>query len=261
MSASSPSTSQANTPYEGLSFSFAKMEMEIDNMRKLAKPFLERDSFETVIPDWKTQLTNFKNGNSDKPMRWNIAVTKPIQTIISNGQYEPRGRRGKDVFGCISGSWDIQTPQAAGRGGAKKSFILHGLASTEITIWERLDGKPEPQKLMHWTVEVGDSAAPGCHFHTQIKCGMEDKPISVPRLPTLLMTPMDALEFLLSELFQDEWGKHAAKENDYCKIWASCQRPRLTKLLEWQLQQVKDAGGSPWTYLKRQKPTSSLFLP
>ena len=261
MSASSPSTSQTHTQYDGLSFSFAKMEQEIDNMRLLAKPFLERDSFEMVIPDWKTQLTNFKNGYSDKLVRWSIAEAKPIQTIISEGEYEPGGRRGKNVFGRISGSWDIQTPQASRRSDAKKSFILNGLASTVITIWERLDGEPEPQKLLHWTVEVGDSAAPGCHFHTQIKCGMEDKPISVPRLPTLLMTPMDALEFLLSELFQDEWGKHVAKENDYCKNWASCQRPRLTKLLEWQLQQVKNAGGSPWTYLKKRKPASSLFLP
>jgi hypothetical protein len=262
MAATPPSMPRNNTQYDGLCFSFAEMEHEIDSMRQLARPFLERASFERVIPAWQKQLTAFKDKGLERPPRWSIKEADPIQTIISHGKYEPRGRGGKTVFGRISGAWDIQIPQAVGKkkGSAQKSFTLHGLASTEIAILEYFEDTQESKEIMHWTVEIGDATSPGCHFHTQIKCGdVEHGLISVPRLPTLLFTPMDALEFLLAELFQDEWNKHTASENDFCKNWAHCQRHRLTRLLEWQLQEIEKAGGSPWTTFKRQKPNRGLF--
>ncbi|MGE0132438.1 MAG: hypothetical protein AB7U82_30515 [Blastocatellales bacterium] len=263
MSGTPQQTLDSSSQYEGLRFSFAEMEREIENMRHLASHFLERASAERVIPVWQQQLSTFKGQPPGSQTRWSIKETDPIQTIISPGKYEPRGRGGKTVFGRVSGAWDIQIPQITGKkkGGAQKSFTLHGLASTEITIWERLEGEQEPKKIMHWTVEIGDSTSPGCHFHTQVKCGnAERKPLSVPRLPSLLHTPMDAVEFLLAELFQDEWNQHTARENDFLKNWAHCQKLRLTKLLEWQLEEIRNTSGSPWTAFKKQKPPFDLFF-
>jgi len=265
MSATPHTLPAARSPYEGLRFSFAEMEREIENLRKLASRFLERSSFERVIPDWQRQLSTFKSRDAGSVLRWEIPETDPIQTKVSHGEYEPSGRRGKEVFGRISGLWEVKIPQAVGkkRGRTQNSFVLLGLASTKITIWAHHEGK-EPEEIALWTVEIGDVTSPGCHFHTQIT--LEDaankfpKFLSVPRLPALLHTPMDALEFLLAELFQEEWYRHTSKGNDALRNWASCQRNRLVKLLSWQLEKLNEASGSPWTTLKRQKPPLDMFF-
>lgn len=150
MAATLTLTPQVNPQYTGLCFSFAKMEQEIDNMRQLASPFLERASTERIIRAWQQQLSTFQSQPPGSQTRWSIKETDPIQTIISPGKYEPRGRGGKAVFGRVSGAWDIQIPQVTGKrkSSAQKSFTLHGLASTEITIWEHLEGEQEPKKII-----------------------------------------------------------------------------------------------------------------
>ncbi len=75
----------------------------------------------------------------------------------------------------------------------------------------------------------------------------------------MLFTPMDALEFVLAELFQDDWAQHVAKENDAIRNWAGCQKDRLIKLLRWQQDRLEKNSGSPWTALKAAKPHASLL--
>jgi hypothetical protein len=238
------------------------MEREIENMRKLGKAFLERETYETVIPEWKRQLETFKGRPPGTVFNWAIPETSPIQTKVSNGGYEPASRRGRKVFGRISGKWQIRIPQLTGKkkGSSPKTFILLGLASTRITVWTAANSRAE-EEIARWTVEVGDDSSPGCHFHTQITLDGNMFPgyLSVPRLPGLLHTPMDALEFLLSELFQEDWFKNVSRETDELKQWAGCQRMRLLKLTEWQLNKISQGNGSPWTTFKKQKPPIDVF--
>jgi hypothetical protein len=258
-------TPAAVARYEGLLFSFAEMEREIENMRLLVKKFVTRASYERIIYDWQQQLSNFKHRPPGSVLGWNIPEDSPIQTIVSNGNYEPLGRKGRNVFGRVSGVWDIRIPDAVGKkkGSTQKTFVLLGLASTKITIWAHHDDK-EPEEIARWTVEVGDAVSPGCHFHTQITLDDVDNKfpqyLSVPRLPGFLHTPMDSLEFLLAELFQEAWYEHTSRGSDYLNNWATCQRNRFRKLLEWQLEKIKDTSGSPWTTFKRQKPPLNLFF-
>jgi hypothetical protein len=241
------------------------MEREIGNMRQLAKQFITRTSYARIILDWQQQLSNFKNRLPGSVLHWDIPETDPIQTIVSCGQYEPSGRKGRDVFGRVSGSWEITIPNVIGKkkGVAQKTFVLLGLASTKVTVWANYEDK-EPEEIARWTVEIGDASSPGCHFHTQITLDDVDHKfpefLSVPRLPAFLHTPMDALDFLLAELFQEEWYQHTSRGNDVLLHWASCQRNRLEKLLEWQLHKIKGTSGSPWTNFKRQKPPLNLFF-
>lgn len=258
-------TPAAVARYEGLLFSFAEMEREIGNMRQLVKQFVTRVSYERTILDWQQQLSNFKHRAPGSVLSWNIPENSPIETKVSRGQYEPSGRKGRNVFGRVSGVWDIRIPEAVGqkKGRAQQMFVLLGLASTKVTVWEHFDDK-EPEEIARWTVEVGDVSSPGCHFHTQITLDDVDHKfpqfLSVPRLPGFLHTPMDALEFLLAELFQEEWYEHTSRGNDFLNNWATCQRNRLGKLLEWQLEKIKATSGSPWTTFKRQKPPLNLFF-
>lgn len=257
----------AQVTYQGIQFSFGAMLREIESMRALAKPFLEEVSFYRVIPAWKQNLANFENDphRNGARMIWQIPENDPIQTKLSNGEYEPNDRRGEhNVFGRISGVWDIRKLEAKGKKKNFRSpnFILFGIASTKISVWSQEEDNVA-KELARWTVEIGSTSSPGSHFHTQIDLDDEDnkfpKSLSVPRLPGVLHTPMDALDFLLGELFQDRWYQHVSRQSDPVQTWANCQRTRLVRLLGWQSQKLSAASGSPWAMLKRQKPELNIF--
>jgi hypothetical protein len=118
--------------------------------------------------------------------------------------------------------------------------------------------------LAMWRVEVASDDSPGCHFHVQVLGKTHDLPfpstLSVPRLPSCIITPMAVLEFVLAELFQDEWRKYAVGDRDEIKRWRSIQRQRFEKLFAWQTGVVKDCTGAPWTVLKLTKPDRDLFI-
>jgi hypothetical protein len=241
------------------------MELEIENMRQLAKPFLSIESFERIIPDWKQALLNFRNRPLDGHHRWTLPQRAPIMTIISKGEYEPRGRQGGlNVYGTICNVWGIRADQrGTRRGRSSECFILDGIASTKIQIWAQRDNDADFE-VARWTLETGDQHSPGCHFHTQIDLEPEDnkfpESLSVPRFPAYLHTPMDALDYLLGELFQERWYRHTSEGRDFVKAWNGCQKHRLVKMLDWHRETFQNAGGSPWATFKRKKPAVDLMF-
>ena len=251
--------------YQGLRFSFADMAREIKNMSSLAKKFLSIESSEQIIPNWLQALEAVRVRTVER-YPWEISKNRPIETIVSIGKYEAGQRQGEhSVIGRISGQWVIDVPpKNKGSKAPADYFVLRGLASTNISIWSVDPDKPgSTSEIARWTVDIGSADHPGCHFHTQIDLD-EDSPmfpksLSVPRLPSPFLTPMDALDFLLSEIFQDVWFKHVSAESDFATNWAACQRRRLVRLLKWQIERLEKLGGSPWTSLKRQKPEPDLF--
>ena len=254
---------QPGSSYEGLRFSFSDMEKEIENLRQLAKPFLDTNTYEWILLKWKKELSNFRLANPGAHTTWEISEENPIRTKISDGEYEPKPKKGGlKVFGQLSCKWDIHlSGEVKKRGNPSPYFVLLGLASSKITIWS--DGE-SPSEIARWTIEVGDANSPGCHFHTQIDLDAGDhkfpKALCVPRFPSVLHTPMDALEFLLSELFQDRWLEVSSAGHDAVKTWANCQRSRLVNLLDWQRTKLKESSGSPWTMLKKQKPSLDMLM-
>jgi hypothetical protein len=240
------------------------MEQEIDNLSRLASRFITVESSQRVIPNWKRDLSIFRSAPSGTKMAWKIPEGGPIETEISYGDYEPGDRNGElAVFGRVSGVWEIQLPEELKkRYGPHKEFVLLGLASVKISIWDAME---DPFKeIARWTIEVGDAVSPGCHFHIQIDLDPEDnkfpKSLSVPRLPGILLTPMDALEYLLGELFQDRWLQVASEGRDHVRTWANCQKTRLLNLLEWQKKEITRASGSPWAIFKKQKPALNMLI-
>ena len=250
--------------YEGLRFSFSEMDKELDNMHRLSSGFVTLESSARIIPALRRDLANFRSAPAESSTVWEIRKDDPIQTNPSNGAYEPGERRGGlNVLGRVCGKWQIRLPkEVKKRFSQSKDFILFGLASTEISIWEV--NERQEKEIARWTIEIGDATSPGCHFHTQITLDDEDNKfpstLSVPRLPGLLHTPMDALEYLLGELFQDEWYRNASKGTNVVNAWAACQKNRIVNLLKWQTERLLNTGGSPWTMLKRQKPTIGMLM-
>jgi hypothetical protein len=84
--------------------------------------------------------------------------------------------------------------------------------------------------------------------------------LSVPRLPTIVVTPMAAVEFLLAEVFLPRRQQHAAAETADMQRWKPIQKQRLLNLFDWQKRCSQGCIGSPRTAFKTYKPDADLFL-
>jgi hypothetical protein len=206
----------------GLVFSFSDMEAEVVNMASVASKFLDEDhDARGILTAWGNQLKTFRTKPRGTRFDWGISIDRPIRTKLSVGKYEPDGCGEHSVYATVSSIWQIVIPIASGsatkRSASQPQFELFGKASTRVSVFAHR-GENQPIELARWRFEIGNVDSPGCHFHAQILGDDNDimfpKSMSVPRLPNMLFTPMDALEFVLAELFQDEWAKHVAREND-----------------------------------------------
>jgi hypothetical protein len=247
-----------------LIFSFREMLDEIQAMSLIGAEFLTAETQQVAIPNLIALLESIRVGRPQASRPWSIEAERPIQTIDSIGEYEHGGRRGPHtIFGELTFIWEIVCPQEPGpRSRPQRNFVLSGLSSTRIRIFERIDDTK--RELAMWRFEVGDQSSPGCHFHAQIEGERIDPPyprsLSVPRLPSLLITPMAALEFLLAEMFQSRWQQHAASETAEMQRWKPIQKQRLKNLFAWQTTCIDGCLGSPWTAFKTYKPHADLFV-
>jgi hypothetical protein len=181
---------------------------------------------------------------------------------VSPGSYERKSQGHHTLFASITAIWGIKLIDPKKKKVAVTDFELVGLASTRIAL---VEGKPDqPGKtLAVWKMEIGDAASPGCHFHVQVDGdggAYYPSTLCVPRLPGILASPMAAAEFVLGELFQDEWPEHSARTLVGADRWEGIQKKRLRKLLNWSLCEVSRAGRSPWMLLKGAKPSPGIFV-
>lgn len=247
-----------------LIFSFQETLDEIQAMSRIGAEFLTAETQEAVFPELVALLESIRAARPADAKTWSVAEDRPLRTIDSVGEYEPGDRRGlHTIIGEISFVWQILCPPEQGpRSRSQKTFVLSGLSSTKIRVIERTE--QGTQQLALWRVEIGNSTAPGCHFHTQIEGERDDPPfprsLSVPRLPTIVVTPMAAVEFLLAEIFQSRWQQHAAADTAAMQRWKPIQKRRLLNLFEWQKRCIQGCIGSPWTAFKTYKPDADLFL-
>jgi hypothetical protein len=247
----------------GLVFSFADMYTEIESLRNGAHAFLDARSHSGVLLGWKNNLNGYQSNQGKGKWTWEISESTPVTTIPTN-QYLRNGEGPYKVYGTISAVWEIQKvqPPSKKKTAPSQFFSVIGLASTKVRILQHETGK----ELARWRFEIGDASSPGCHFHVQVMGAPDDalfpKQLRVPRLPGVLITPMDAMEFLLGELFQDHWKQEVYKQNKYITDWAGHQRKRLTRLLGWQRKEIENSKGqgTPWNWLKHQKPPANVLI-
>jgi hypothetical protein len=243
--------------YEGLDFHFADLQREVSNFAQVSQRFLERES-RAKLSDWLTGLVNFRDSRHQGSWRWTIPEEDPVRTLLTD-EYEAGERRGGfTVYGELSSIWEIGLK---GRGGsASHAICLNGIASTKVKIFRR-HADSTIRQIAQWQFEVGDSQSPGCHFHIGIgHFGEAAASLPVPRLPSLLLTPIDALDFLLGEIFQARWSEEVNRETTPMQQWSAQQKARLSRLLKWKQDQIEKSGGSAWNYLKHQRPSAQILL-
>jgi hypothetical protein len=253
--------------YTGLQFDYDDLIAQVKAIDVLASELLNPQG-KATLRKFATDLENARTTKVETPFRVRIgqAPYERLQTVPSDGKYR-RGTKGEvtPVYGTLSCVWEcIHRNKAIQR---QRSFFLIGEASTHLSIRNSTDNS----LLAQWQCEVGDPSSPGCHFHSSAKQRNEDGLYSeqapfpswleVPRLPTVCVTPMDALDFLLGELFQDKWWEQVCKSTDARNTWSKGQSRRFEKLLAWQSRAVRDWSGTAWMSLKRAKPPENLVHP
>jgi hypothetical protein len=222
----------------------AELRREVEAMSKLGEPFLTPDTrwrFDRL----KAQLVGLTPGRT---LAWSVPSNTPLVTEPSLGEYEAGNRGGgvHAVVAHISFLWHLTAR------GAPLRVDLSGNATTRIELFDAL--ADQPTSLAMWRMEVGAEDGPGCCFHVQV-LGSELEPpfpksLPIPRLPVFPVTPMAALEFVLSELFQEEWRKRVARSEPSARQWRGLQRDHWVAFLAWQKERVESAGLSPLVSLK-----------
>lgn len=245
----------------GLQFRFRELLHEVKALRSIAREFLD-PSTTWALNELESSINSLWGGTrgSASPLELH-----PLKTKISRGEFEIGGRRGGvSVVARITGKWDVRPIGVnSQKTKAKQGRLLEfcGLASTRIELFysENLD-----HRIAMWRVELGADDAPGCYFHIQV-LGEEDEPpfpktVPVPRFPSLFVTPMGVIEYVLGELFQEQWARAAMGSSADLQFWRELQRERLDRLLEWQRSVLSDTMLSPWMALKGAKPDGKLFV-
>lgn len=217
-------------------FRVQDLQHQILDMAKLSKKFLSPDSLYRLEECSHDLGSIVRAGRTD---RWQISRDRPLKTRVSNGCYEPGGRGALCLEAVISFVWEVRP--------LDNGFVgLDGIASTRVEFYG-LDPRATPHSLV-WRHEVGDSQSPGTYFHTQIS-GSSD--FVVPRFPGMILTPVDAIDFVLGEMFQDEWPREQRYNDSTIKRFAPKQRKRLKTTLQEQSRAVDERSElSGWMSLK-----------
>lgn len=246
-----------------IEFGFQEVISEIAAIARIAEAYLAPTS-QFVLPQLRTELENIQSATTDGTWQWGIKNHQPLVTRVSRGDYQPNSQGEHNVFAEVTSVWEVRRIRPAGKKTKPADrFALDGLASTRVRIFKELPQGGKEQIAM-WRMEVGDDASPGCHFHVQVlgedEAGPFPHSLDVPRLPGLISTPTAVIEFVLAELFQDDWPKHLATRAADVNRWGPIQKRRLGAILDWQRGVVEKAPTSPWSTLKSSRPPSSLFI-
>ena len=241
----------SSAPYKGIRLRYDDMIWDVRRMSALAKHFLQDESA-GVLASLLDDIENIRTAAANVKQSLMIGVNPGVKTILSTRYRDSSKGQNISVYGSLSFVWEIMNWDKGKR--KQVSFDLVGIASTSIRLLTETD-----DLVAHWQFEIGDATSPGCHFHSSAnqECaeGLFPDWLKIPRLPGMMVSPMDGLEFLLGELFQSQWEQRISEDSQDRNGWAKSQTTRLSKLLTWQDRQVRDnILGTPWMSLKRAKP-------
>ena len=240
----------------GLRFPFAELERETKTLREIASSFL--DSKTTWVLDrFQADIRNISNTSAGTIRT--LEFQQPLRTVPNAGGHEVGGRSGSSLYANISGTWEVQA--MGSRPLPKRQVEFCGKASTKVELYAC---NAPTKRVAMWRLELGAKDSPGCYVHAQILGDSSQPPfpksVPIPRLPSLFVTPMSAVEFVLGELFQDQWAQESAKNNNDALHWRALQIRRLGQLLSWYQSTFQNADSSPWMALKTAKPDGKMFL-
>ena len=180
-----------------------------------------------------------------------IKPEEPLLTIPSVGRYE-RGRPGsRTIQASIDGIWEIEPLGDNNRASVpSRMFALGRKASARVRMVDPCNG----EELGMWRQESGNPGSPGTFFHIQVLGQAVAPPfpesVSIPRFPGSWVLLPGAVEYVIAELFQDEWEAASMRDSPEINPRRPIQLKRLERQLDWQCAGPASRTGSPWPSAK-----------
>ncbi len=213
-----------------LQFGFGATQNEIEHWIKTTESFLQSPH---VLQAWLAKLRWLEKQPAGQATAWAISRDDPIVT---------KPARNSQFYGTLSSTWDIRSLRRN-----KRRFEIYDNASTTVKVLRTGTG----EVVGHWNFDIGTANSPGCHFHAQLP-GWDAAGLDVPRFPIPFVLPVDALDFLLGELFQHAWEVQSANRTD------AFQRTRMTQMFDWS-KRVIEGSHAAWMKLKTAKPAPDFL--
>jgi len=208
-------------------------------------------------------LEPLANANDQRKRGWGTG-SEPVETYASDGGHQlGRVGHGRSLKGVVKFHWEIQPIGNRQKSPMNRLFALWN-SSVRIDLVDVGTGGQEPVAAS-WDFDIGDHQSPGCHFHAKFanpnKAERERyKDVDVPRLPSFIFMPTDAIEFVVGELWQDEWRKVAASGTREMEAWRRFPKHRFERLFAWYASELQVTRGTPWAQLKCAKPDALVLL-
>ena len=250
----------ANVGVAGLQFPWRELADETSSLRTMATDLFVSDGPLKALERRLERIAEM-SAERDRLLVLDPLLTKPTR------DYE-RGSKsgGPEIYAYVTGNWELRPVGSMRR---NRMVAFTGTASAVVELWpaecQWREEQEEGSRLAMWRIELGAQDSPGCYFHCQVLGDRAESPfpknVPIPRLPSPFVTPMAAVEFVLGELFQDQWPRTASRANSSHQRWRAIQRGRWSSLLNWQKQTLDLDGSSPWMILKEAKPPDDLFVP
>jgi hypothetical protein len=206
-------------------------------------------------------LEPIANSGEHRKITWST-VDGPIETYGSDGGHQPgRVGHGRSLKGVVNFTWEIQTIGARLKHPENRLLALWN-SSVRVRL---VDIISEGEVVASWDFDIGNHQSPGCHFHAKFAHPNQAerellKDVDVPRLPSFIFMPTDAIEFVIGELWQDDWRKTAASGTREVEAWRHYPKHRFKRLLEWYSSELSSTRGTPWVQLKCAKPEALILL-
>ena len=244
----------------GLQFPCRELVDETSSLREMAADLFVCDR---PLKELERRLARIgeMSAQRDRMLRLEPLLTKPTR------DYE-RGSRagGLEIYAHVTGKWELRP---VGRIRRNRLVAFTGTASARVELWpaecQWCEEQNRHSRLAMWRIELGAHDSPGCYFHCQVLGDLAESPfpksVPIPRLPSPFVTPMAAVEFVLGELFQDQWSRAANRATHSHQRWRAIQQGRWSNLIRWQEQTLDRGESSPWMILKEAKPPDDLFVP
>ena len=233
----------------GLKFNVASLRQELIYCNNIARKFLEPAS-QCKLKLAADQLTDIPIGTTEfEP--WQIDKDDPIKIQCAGGRHGLSGN-GKYLQGRLSFKWQLRKING-------RQFELGEIVSTLIAIHCLDDATRTNDLVLQWHVDVvTEEDAPLPWFHIQVE---NPENLSVPRFPSFLFTPSDCLDFLLGEIFQQEWMWHQMNHS-HIQRFAAYQKSRICRLITAQRSALRRSGSnySSWITLKEWEPDADIFI-
>jgi hypothetical protein len=237
----------------GALFLYEEVEEELRALQHLAKDYVDQHASPHVLDRWINQLRTLRaQGRDNAALVWEIPRRSPLRTIESRGTAEQETEWPRAI-GTLSMVWEIRHRESI-RGRRKHGFEIVGLAAVHVDI-AFMQNDERPIGNAKWNFDVGVHDNPGFHTHAQVDWRGTAN-IEIPRLPSLIFTPMDTIDFLLGELFPKTWPRHVTTKRSEAPI-GTFQARRFGRVSKWWATVCSQ----PLSTWQSQRPNDQWLLP